>query len=85
MGKEVRRTCTRCGTEWYVDAKEARAIPPNKLLISGASNIATGSKLTLFGGRRASAWETRALRLELKRERILALGRCGNCGSTQFR
>ena len=47
---ELERTCKRCATVWYA-WKETK---PNQWEIAGAKMSASGSRMTLGGGRRGS-------------------------------
>lgn len=81
--RELQRTCQACGTVWFVTPKEARAVAPNQMQITGARMEAAGASLTLFSRRRTET-QLRVMRLEQERERIASISRCGNCGSTRF-
>jgi hypothetical protein len=52
--------------------------------IAGHKMKATGGRMTLFGGRKASADELRAMSLQGKRDRIEAAERCPSCGSSSY-
>ena len=81
--REYQRTCQACGTNWFVTPGEARAVPPNRMEIQGAKMQAAGASMTLFSRRRTET-QLRVMRLEEKRNRILSLSRCPNCGSTRY-
>lgn len=74
--REWRRTCKRCSQVWFAPIE----VKPNRLEIGGYKMGATGSRLTLFGGRKASSQEVRAQSLQAKRDRIESLERCPQCG-----
>jgi hypothetical protein len=77
---ELERTCKRCSTVWYAP-KESK---PNRWEIAGAKMSASGSRMTIGGGRRAASYQTQAQMLEQKRDRIEALERCSQCGSSAY-
>lgn len=84
MAKEYARTCTRCGTSWYVPKDLAKGKKPRKMAIAGAKMRSSGMKMSslgLFGS--GSALEAAAL--EAKRDRIADASRCPNCGSVAFK
>lgn len=85
--KEVRRTCKRCKTEWYLPKDLAKERAPNKMQLAGAKMQAVGAAgsivpgLGLFSKSRKRA---QAQALADRRIRVLENSRCPNCGSVEF-
>lgn len=75
MAKELRRTCRKCGTAWFLTAKEAKEKGPNGMALAGAKMQAIGSG-GFAGGYLGG--------LELQKARVEARNRCPQCGSTDF-
>lgn len=80
VAHQLRRTCNDCQHRWFSPDEVA----PSDLKIRGAKIQASGSRMTLFGGRRAASYSTDALRLEQQRDRVLASRRCPQCGSASY-
>jgi ribosomal protein L37E len=49
MAKEYARTCTRCGTSWYVPKDLAKVKKPKKMAIAGAKMRSSGVKMSSLG------------------------------------
>ena len=75
MSNDLRRTCRKCGTMWYLTPKEAREKGPNGMQLGGARMQALGSS-GLAGGYLAG--------LEVQKSRVEARDHCPQCGSSDF-
>lgn len=75
MPAEVKRTCRKCGTVWYVTEKQAREKAPSDAQLAAVRLQALGS-LGRAGGQLGG--------LEAQRARIDALNHCSQCGSADF-
>jgi ribosomal protein L37E len=84
MAKEYARTCTRCGTSWYVPKDLAKAKKPKKMAIAGAKMRSSGAKMSSLGVFGSGA-AREAAALEAKRDRLTDAERCPNCGSVSFK
>lgn len=71
--KEYKRTCERCGQEWYVPKKIAKGRPPSRL-------TQVGAKIGSYG----TIGDTRHLRIQAEVQRHEDAGRCPGCGSSSF-
>jgi ribosomal protein S27AE len=80
---ELQRTCSRCGTDWYLTATEARMRPPNRMEMTGQRMSAAGEGMSLFSSFRGRELQ-KLQRLEARKAAIEALARCPNCGSQSF-
>jgi ribosomal protein S27AE len=84
MAKEYSRTCTRCGTSWYVPKELAKGKKPKKMAIAGAKMRSSGAKMSSLGVFGSGA-AREAAALEAKRDRLTDAARCPNCGSVSFK
>lgn len=77
MAKEYKRTCTRCGTEWFVTAKERKERAPSDFQIA----IRGRSGVTAFKTKKK-----RMLQAQMKEQqaRVQSHNQCPNCRSTSF-
>ena len=82
--KEVRRTCVRCETVWYVPLKDQKNKGPSGMSVNSARMMAAGSTMSL-GSRHESADQMRVSRMEAAKQRASALRTCPNCGSGKFK
>lgn len=82
-GKEVKRTCKRCATSWFMTPVEAREQAPDRAEVGAAKMYRAGKRVQLvtFKG---SAAEQQVARLEDRAERVRARGACPKCGSTSY-
>jgi hypothetical protein len=93
--KEFKRTCTRCGTEWYIPKDAAKERAPNKLEMLGAKMERAGTRASLISftksqkelkvqsleGRPSACAETTRARTVVLR--LSAKSRCGEVRSGQ--
>jgi ribosomal protein S27AE len=78
-GSEVKRTCSRCSTEWYLSHKQAKEKAPR------GSQMGLASFGSLVGNtKQRTAQSARLTALELKKQRIEATSACPSCGSQSF-
>jgi ribosomal protein S27AE len=81
--KEYKRTCGRCGAEWYVPLSTARDQAPNAFEMAGAKMYRARKRAALF------TTETRAAELQVRNleetaARVRANKSCPQCGSQAF-
>ena len=82
---ELRRTCDRCGTDWYVTPKEAKMRAPSGLQMAGLKMQAAGNRGKLIGGKKkAMIAEQRIARAQATADRVEQIKRCPSCGSVSF-
>lgn len=82
-GKEVERTCRRCGEVWYLDPKAAREKAPDRAEMGAAKMYRAGKRASLLTTR-ASAAEMQVHNLEARTERVRARSACPKCGSSSY-
>lgn len=80
MAPDVARSCSRCGTTWWVPARIAREKGPSRLEMSGRRMMAAGSSASLFSTRRTSD-QLRLGNAEAKLNRVLAAATCPRCAA----
>lgn len=82
---ELQRTCSRCGTVWFVTKAEAKMKPPSGLELAGLKMQSAGNRSKVIGGKKkAIIAEQRIQRLLDQRDRVESIGRCRQCGSSEF-
>jgi hypothetical protein len=78
-GTEVKRTCSRCSTEWYLSHKQAKEKAPSGFQM-GASSLGS----VVGNVKQRTAQSSRLAALELKKQRVEATSACPSCGSQSF-
>ena len=80
---ELKRTCKRCSTDWFVSLSAAKEKMPSRAEKAGATSRAWGDRLAP-GGKRG-AGELQLLNLEQRKQRIANINSCPACGSGSFK
>jgi predicted nucleic-acid-binding Zn-ribbon protein len=85
---EYRRTCKRCGTEWYVSADQARREDVERRTRSGHRLQEVGQGLKMVGQPFSAKHDVRyagyKARHEHEREQAESSQQCPSCGSMSF-
>lgn len=83
--REIKRTCDRCGNEWYVTPAEVKMRAPSGLTVAGLKMQSAGNRHKVIGGKKkAIIAEQRISRAQDQADRVERINRCSSCGSVTF-
>jgi len=84
MAKEMRRTCKRDGTVWYVPLKLAKKVSFGERMIESGNRMQAAGQSVKLIGRPSGAPASNADRLADSFARRTGAARCPECGSSSF-